>query len=106
MKTNIKEICVKWLPQLVKGSILEIEVKKKDNSEHTYQAYIRYFEEIDAYYLSFSRHDDIFFFALEIDMRAFSNYILGYDLGGVWPNCKTIQDLCILLTALECFNEW
>ena len=57
--------------------------------------------EEDGYFLNFLENSNNYLFTLsKIYSHDFIKKILGYNLGGVFPYCKTIEDLTKLLFEL------
>lgn len=57
--------------------------------------------DVEGYYLEFSRCNNNYLFIIsKIDPVSFTKKILGYHIGGIFPYCKTIEDLTKLLFEL------
>ena len=54
----------------------------------------------EGYYLSFSGSNTYLFVIGKINQINFTKQILGYHIGGLFPYCKTIEDLTKLLSEL------
>ena len=55
----------------------------------------------EGYYLEFLGGNNKYLFIIsKIDPVSFTKKILGYHIGGIFPYCKTIEDLTKLLSEL------
>ena len=54
----------------------------------------------EGYYLRFSGSNNYLFIISKINQINFTKQILGYHIGGLFPYCKTIEDLTKLLSEL------
>ena len=66
-------------------------------------------DNLSLWYLSFLCPNDLVFGELNISKKSFTKKILGYEeVCGIWPYCKTLQDLtkltCALLKECEKYN--
>lgn len=60
----------------------------------------------DSYFLNFRQENDIIFNLCGINKLDFMKNILGYDLDGIWPYVKTIDDLKTQLQSLLYYEEF
>lgn len=72
----------------------------------TIQAEIYYSNIRDLYFLNFKQENDIIFNLCGINKLDFMKNILGYDLDGIWPYVRTIDDLKIQLQSLLYYEEF
>lgn len=57
--------------------------------------------DLEGYYLEFLGSNNNYLFVIsKINPNNFTEKILGYYMGGLFPYCKTIEDLTILLSEL------
>ena len=68
----------------------------------TLNSYNHFIVETDpeGYYLRFSGSNNYLFIISKINQINFTKQILGYHIGGLFPYCKTIEDLTKLLSEL------
>ena len=59
----------------------------------------------DLYFLNFRQSNDIIFRLCGIDRLDFMKNILGYDLDGIWPYVRSIDDLKTQLQSLLYYDE-
>lgn len=59
----------------------------------------------DLYFLNFEQSNSIIFDLCGINKLDFMKNTLGYDLGGIWPYVKTIDDLKTQLQSLLYYEE-
>ena len=61
---------------------------------------------LDLYYLNFRQQNNIIFDLCGINRVEFMKNTLGYDLDGVWPYAKNIDDLKAQLQSLLYYEEF
>lgn len=72
----------------------------------TIQAEVCFSNFKDLYFLNFQQSNSIIFDLCGINRLDFMKTILGYDLGGIWPYVKTIDDLKTQLQSLLYYEEF
>lgn len=71
----------------------------------TIEAEVYYNNVLDLYFLNFRQSNSIIFDLCGINRLDFMKNILGYDLDGIWPYVRSIDDLKTQLQSLLYYEE-